>query len=162
MAAARAAGAVTVGLTCTVGSRLAETAGLVIETPTGAEVIAGSTRLKAGTAQKMVLSALSTVVMVRAGRTYGNLMVDLHASNAKLAARAARLVELATGAGASAAEAALAGAGGEVATAIIVLRTGAEPAAARRELAAHGGRVRETLQAAGVASGLPSERGGGR
>jgi N-acetylmuramic acid 6-phosphate etherase len=157
LSAARAAGALTVGVTCTVGSKLVEVAELMIETPTGPEVIAGSTRLKEGTAQKIVLSTLSTVVMVRAGRTYGNLMVDMRASNAKLRARATRLVELASGAGSSAAEGALAEASGEVKTAIVMLRTGSGPPQVRAELAAHGGRVRDTLEAAGVASGLPSD-----
>lgn len=156
---ARAAGALTVGVTNTPGSRLAETAELVIETPTGPEVIAGSTRLKAGTTQKLVLTTLSTVVMVRTGRTYGNLMVDMRASNTKLYARAARLVRLATAAEAGTAQAALAEADSEVKTAIVMLRTGMGPAPARQALTAHGGRIRETLAAAGVASGLPSEPG---
>ena len=90
--AARAAGAVTIALTADGDSHLARAAMVPIVVASGAEALAGSTRLGAGTAQKIVLSILSTAVMVRAGRVYDNLMVDVTATNAKLRARAVRLV----------------------------------------------------------------------
>ena len=117
--AARAAGALTVGLACNRGSALAAAADLGIEVEVGPEVLAGSTRLKAGTAQKLVLNLLSTALMVRLGRTYGNLMVDLRATNAKLRDRARRIVADATG---------------------------ADEDAVRRALAATDGRLRDALE----------------
>ncbi|MDQ1487244.1 MAG: N-acetylmuramic acid 6-phosphate etherase, partial [Actinomycetota bacterium] len=97
IAAARTVGARTIGFACVSGSPLAASCELAIEIPTGAEIIAGSTRLKAGSVQKVVLNAISTLVMVRLGRTYGNLMVDVVADNAKLRRRALRVVTQATG-----------------------------------------------------------------
>ena len=111
--------------------------------PVGPELLAGSTRLKAGTVQKVVLNALSTLVMVRTGRTFGNLMVDVRAANAKLRDRARRIVAAATATDLATAERLLGAAGGEVKTAIVAGLTGEPPAAARARLARCGGRVRE-------------------
>ena len=94
----RAAGALTVSLSCNRGAPLSGEAALPIEVLVGPEVLAGSTRLKAGTAQKLVLNMISTIAMVRLGKTYGNLMVDLRATNAKLRERALRIVQAVTGA----------------------------------------------------------------
>src|SRR5205085_11217226 len=98
IAHARSAGAVTVGVACNAGSELSAAVDHAIEVLVGPEFIAGSTRLKAGTAQKLVLNMLSTLTMVRAGRTYGNLMADVRVTNAKLRDRATRIVEQAAGA----------------------------------------------------------------
>ena len=111
----------------------------------GPEVITGSTRMKAGTAQKLVLNTISTVAFTRLGKTFGNLMVDVVATNAKLRARARRAVALATGASAEDADAALEAAGGEVKVAIVALLAGLDPDAARARLADAGGVVRRAL-----------------
>ncbi|MBH1936076.1 N-acetylmuramic acid 6-phosphate etherase [Streptomyces sp. AV19] len=145
---ARRAGALTVGLSCNAGSALGAAAEHAIEVVTGPELITGSTRLKAGTAQKLVLNMISTITMVRLGKTYGNLMVDLRASNDKLRARARRIVAQATGAGDAEIEAALAETGGEVKNAILVLLGGVDGPAAARLLAAADGRLRPALDAA--------------
>lgn len=147
VAQARSVGALTVAVTCNPGSPLAAAADHAIEVVVGPEVVSGSTRLKAGTAQKLVLNTISTVSMVRLGKTYGNLMVDVRAGNEKLRARAQRIVELATGCPPEEAAAALAGADGEVPTAIVTLLTGDEVTAARDALARAGGRVREAIRA---------------
>jgi N-acetylmuramic acid 6-phosphate etherase len=94
---ARSIGAATIGLSCNPQSALHEHADIAITPVVGPEVVSGSTRLKAGTATKMVLNMLSTGTMVRLGKTYGNLMVDLQARNAKLVERSARIVSLVTG-----------------------------------------------------------------
>ena len=107
--AAAAAGALTVAVVCARDSELGRLADHEVVAVVGPEVIAGSTRMKAGTAQKLVLNTISTVTMVRLGRTYGNLMVDVVASNAKLRARARRAVELATDASDAEVDAALGG-----------------------------------------------------
>jgi len=99
--AARARGALTVGLSCNEGTRLSAAADLSIEVVVGPEVVAGSTRLKAGTAQKLVLNMISTISMIRLGKTYGNLMVDLRVTNAKLRHRAVRIIRRFTGASGS-------------------------------------------------------------
>ena len=112
----------------------------------GPEVIAGSTRMKAGTAQKLVLNTISTVPMVRLGKTFGNLMVDVVAGNAKLRARARRAVELATGASEREVDAALEAAGGDAKVAIVSLLAASTPATARARLKASGGRVRRSLE----------------
>jgi N-acetylmuramic acid 6-phosphate etherase len=142
-AAAAAAGALTVAVVCDEGTPLAAAVDLPVEVPVGPELLAGSTRLKGGTVQKVVVNALSTLVMVRTGRTFGNLMVDLQAANAKLRDRARRIVAAATGADEATAAQLLDAAGGEVKTAIVAALTGEPPAAARARLARCGGRVRE-------------------
>ncbi|MDH6108500.1 N-acetylmuramic acid 6-phosphate etherase [Kitasatospora sp. MAP12-15] len=142
---ARALGALTVGLSCNAGSALAAAAEHGIEVVVGPELLAGSTRLKAGSAQKLVLNLISTLTMIRLGRTYGNLMVDLRATNEKLRARAHRILALATGADDATIERALAAADGEVKNALLMIlgRLDAPTAAAR--LARHQGRLRNAL-----------------
>ncbi len=142
---ARAQGALTIGLACNEHSALAAAAEHGIEIVVGPELITGSTRLKAGTAQKLVLNMLSTITMVRLGKTYGNLMVDVRASNAKLRARSRRIVALATGAGDPEIERALTESGGEVKTAILVLLADVDGPAAARLLADSGGHLRAAL-----------------
>jgi N-acetylmuramic acid 6-phosphate etherase len=144
--AAARRGALTIAVVGTSGSELAARAERVIEVDTGPEVIAGSTRMKAGTAQKLVLNTLSTVTMVKLGKTYGNLMVDVHASNEKLRARARRAVALATGAGPAEVDAAMTAAGGDAKVALVVLATGVDADAARDRLDAAGGVVRDAVR----------------
>jgi len=148
MHAAAAAGALTIGFACTAGSALGARCLLKIEVPTGAEVIAGSTRLKAGTAQKIVLNAISTLVMVRLGRTYGNLMVDADATNAKLRARAVRVVVQATGVDESRAVAALAEAGGSAKVAVVALLAGVSTKRAEEVVRVAAGQVRYAVSLA--------------
>ncbi|HEX5493829.1 MAG TPA: N-acetylmuramic acid 6-phosphate etherase, partial [Mycobacteriales bacterium] len=113
---ARSVGAFTGAVVCNTGSPMAEVADVAVEVVVGTEILSGSTRLKAGTAQKMVLNMISTLAMVRAGRTYGNLMVDVVATNDKLRRRVARIVAQAAGCGDEEAAAVLAAAGGEART----------------------------------------------
>ncbi len=145
---ARARGALTVGLACNPGSALAAAADHGIEVVVGPELLTGSTRLKAGTAQKLVLNMLSTITMIRLGKTYGNLMVDVRASNDKLRARSRRIVALATGARDTDIERALTEAGGEVKTAILVLLADVDGATAARLLEESGGHLRAALTSA--------------
>ncbi|KOX03475.1 N-acetylmuramic acid 6-phosphate etherase [Streptomyces sp. NRRL B-3648] len=142
---ARALGALTVGLSCNAHSALAAAAEHGIEVVVGPELITGSTRLKAGTAQKLVLNMLSTITMIRLGKTYGNLMVDVRASNDKLRARSHRIVSLATGAGDAEIEKALTETGGEVKHAILVLLAGVDGPTAARLLEKSGGHLRTAL-----------------
>ncbi|MFF9454640.1 N-acetylmuramic acid 6-phosphate etherase [Streptomyces flaveolus] len=145
---ARALGALTVGLACNAGSALAAAAEHGIEVVTGPELITGSTRLKAGTAQKLVLNMLSTITMIRLGKTYGNLMVDVRASNEKLRARSRRIVALATGAGDDEIERALAATDGEVKHAILTLLADVDGPTAARLLEDSDGHLRAALAAA--------------
>ncbi|HEV8635708.1 MAG TPA: N-acetylmuramic acid 6-phosphate etherase, partial [Chloroflexota bacterium] len=131
---ARRRGAATVGLACVARPLLAAACDVVIALETGREAVAGSTRMKAGTAQKMVLNAFSTALMVRLGKVYRNLMVDVQATNEKLRRRALRLVMESTGADDGAAAGALAAAGGSVKLAIAMLRLGLDAAEAARRL----------------------------
>ncbi|MFC9155901.1 N-acetylmuramic acid 6-phosphate etherase [Streptomyces bauhiniae] len=147
---ARAAGALTVGLSCNAGSALAAAAEHGIEVVVGPELLTGSTRLKAGTAQKLVLNMLSTITMIRLGKTYGNLMVDVRASNAKLRARSRRIVAQATGAEDADIERALTEADGEVKTAILILLAGVDGGTATRLLEDSDGRLRTALGKAGA------------
>ena len=142
LAYARVVGAFTVGVTANAGSEIGRAAEVAVEVVTGPEFVAGSTRLRAGTAQKMVLNMITTIAMVRLGKTYGNLMVDVQASNAKLRARAIRIVGLATGADPERAAAALAEAGGSVKEAILMIETGLDVDRARMLLAEHDGFLR--------------------
>jgi N-acetylmuramic acid 6-phosphate etherase len=144
--AATAAGALTVGVLCAEGSELGRVVDHEIVTVVGPEVIAGSTRMKAGTAQKLVLNTISTVSMVRLGKTFGNLMVDVVATNSKLRARARRAVALATGAADEEVDRAIAEAGGEVKVAIVSLLSGTDAAESRARLDAAGGVVRRALE----------------
>lgn len=144
---ARAIGAVTVGLTCNPDSAIAQRADISIAPVVGPEVVTGSTRLKSGTAQKLVLNMLSTASMVRIGKTYQNLMVDLGATNEKLVVRSIRIVMQATEASMPEAEAALARAGNDVKLAILTLLTGLELNAARDALGRAGGFLRRAIEA---------------
>ena len=143
--AARRAGALTVALVCADDSELGQLAEHEVAVVVGPEVIAGSTRMKAGTAQKLLLNTISTVTMVRLGKTYGNLMVDVVASNAKLRNRARSAVVIATGAPEAEVDAALEASAGDVKVAIVSLLTGLDAADARARLDAAGGVVRRAL-----------------
>ncbi|MCD9142978.1 N-acetylmuramic acid 6-phosphate etherase [Streptomyces albireticuli] len=145
---ARAAGALTIGLSCNAGSALGAAADHAVEVVVGPELITGSTRLKAGTAQKLVLNMLSTITMIRLGKTYGNLMVDVRASNEKLRARSRRIVALATGASDAETEAALEETGGEVKNAVLVVLGGVDGRTAARLLEEAGGHLRAALHLA--------------
>jgi N-acetylmuramic acid 6-phosphate etherase len=143
--AARELGALTVAVVCSKNTQLGALADFEVVAQVGPEVIAGSTRMKAGTAQKLVLNTISTVTMVRLGKTFGNLMVDVVASNAKLRERARRAVGQATAASEDEVDAALAAADGDVKVAIVSLLTDLDAPAARARLEAAGGAVRLAL-----------------
>jgi N-acetylmuramic acid 6-phosphate etherase len=143
--AAAAAGALTAAVVSTAGSQLAAMAELAVEVPVGAEVVAGSTRLKAGTAQKLVLNAFSTAVMVRRGRTLGDLMTSMRVANAKLRDRAVRICIAATGCGEEQAGTALAAAGDDISLAVVMLARDADAATARTLLDATGGNLRRAM-----------------
>ncbi|TDC69681.1 N-acetylmuramic acid 6-phosphate etherase [Streptomyces hainanensis] len=145
---ARTRGALTVGVSCNPGSPLAAAAHHGIEVVVGPELVTGSTRLKAGTAQKLVLNMISTISMIRLGKTYGNLMVDVRASNEKLRARSRRIVHLATGAPEPVIEAALTATGGEVKNAILTILGRVDADTADRLLADSHGHLRAALAAA--------------
>jgi N-acetylmuramic acid 6-phosphate etherase len=142
---ARGVDALTVGLVGNAGAELSAAVEHPIEVVVGPEFIAGSTRLKAGTAQKLVLNMLSTLTMVRLGKTYGNLMVDVRVTNAKLRDRAQRIVEQVANAGPEQAAAALEGADDDAKVAIVMLRTGASAGIARERLAVADGHLRRAL-----------------
>jgi N-acetylmuramic acid 6-phosphate etherase len=143
--AARAAGALTIGLANNPGSPVAAAAEVGITLDTGSEVISGSTRLKAGTAQKIALNTLSSALMVRLHKVHGNLMVDVMPTNAKLRRRAVALTVRVTGADPAAAEAALASCRFRVKVAAVMLRRGLDAPAAESALAAAGGNLRTAL-----------------
>ena len=128
---ARAIGALTVAITSSDASALVSAAVEAIVLPTGAEVLSGSTRLKAGTAQKIALNTLSTAIMVRMGKVYDNLMIDVVATNEKLRARAQRLVQTLTGADDARVRAALENAGGSAKVAVVMLARGIDAERAR-------------------------------
>ena len=142
---AKALGALTIALTCVPNSKLAEVADLAITPVTGPEVLTGSTRLKAGTATKLVLNMLSTGVMVRTGAVFGNLMVNLKPSNAKLVDRAHRIIAAATGCPTDRATQLLREAG-SVKVAILMELTGLPFAAANSRLKRAHGILRAALQ----------------
>ncbi|HYY63765.1 MAG TPA: N-acetylmuramic acid 6-phosphate etherase [Gaiellaceae bacterium] len=144
--AAAAEGALTVCIVSTPDSELARIAQHTIAVVVGPEVISGSTRLKAGTAQKLVLNAISTISMVRLGKTYGDLMVDVAGANEKQRARARRAVRLATGADDGEVDEALAAAGGSAKVAIVSLLAGVDTDTARARLGESAGSVRGALQ----------------
>ncbi len=144
---ARERGALTVGLSCQSGSRLSTAAELPIEVIVGPEVVSGSTRLKSGTAQKLVLNMISTITMVRLGKTYGNLMIDVRATNHKLRERAQRIVQHITGGSREDVSAALEAADNDIRVAALMLaRTESADAAAARLLRADGS-LRTALEA---------------
>lgn len=144
--AARQAGALTVGLSNNPGTPLLRAAECPVLLDTGEEVISGSTRLKAGTAQKIALNTFSSAVMVRLGKVYGNLMVDVRATNAKLEGRAVRLVRHATGTDEAVAREALSKSDGSVKVAIVTLRLGVSAEEAATRLEAHHGHARAALE----------------
>ncbi|MEX2559638.1 MAG: N-acetylmuramic acid 6-phosphate etherase, partial [Pirellulales bacterium] len=142
---ARGAGAYTIAISSNYESSVAAAAHLAITVVVGPEVLSGSTRLKAGTATKMVLNMLSTGAMVRIGKAYGNLMVDMRATNSKLVARARRIVSQLTALDPEQAERLLESCGGEVKTAVVVARCAVTPEAARQRLAGAAGQLRGAL-----------------
>jgi N-acetylmuramic acid 6-phosphate etherase len=139
--------AYTIGLSCNLASELESRVDLAISPIVGPEVISGSTRLKAGTATKMVLNMLTTAAMVKLGKTYGHWMVDLRATNHKLKLRSIRMVASIAKIDEPQAEALLQKCDGEVKTAIVVQLGGVSPDAARDLLAKHEGKLRTTLMA---------------
>jgi N-acetylmuramic acid 6-phosphate etherase len=143
--AARDSGALVIAIVNNPGAPLAPLGEIAIVLDTGPELISGSTRLKAGTAQKIALNTLSSSLMVRLNKVYGNLMVDLRATNAKLQRRALALTRRATGADGAAAAAALAASGARVKVAIVMLAAGLGAAEAEARLAAAEGSVRRAL-----------------
>lgn len=136
-------GALTVGITSVPGSPLAREVDIAIAPQTGPEVIMGSTRMKSGTAQKLVLNTISTVAMIRLGRTYGGLMVGVVPTNEKLRERARRNVVLATGASEERVDQALDAAAGDARVALVSLLAGVDADAARSRLEASDGSVRK-------------------
>jgi N-acetylmuramic acid 6-phosphate etherase len=152
--ASRAAGALTIGIASNPGTPLLVAAELPVLLDSGPEVIVGSTRMGAGTAQKAALNLLSTLVMIRLGHVYDGLMVNLRADNRKLRARSMRTLRHITGCSEDEAAAALASAGGAVKPAVLVLR-GATPAAAAALLDEAGGNLRKALSSAAASPSGP-------
>ena len=148
LAFAQRIGAITIGVTSNQGSPLTDRAQIAIVPTTGPEAIVGSTRLKAGTAQKLVLNLLSTAAMVRLGRVYDNWMVYLALTNRKLWQRGVRILEQAAGTSPRAAEHALRQSGHNLPAALVMLKTGASLRKALRWLAQSGGNVRRALETA--------------
>jgi N-acetylmuramic acid 6-phosphate etherase len=144
MAYAKSLGALTIAVTCVPVSAMARLAEIAIAVETGAEVITGSTRMKAGTATKLVLNMLSTGVMVRTGAVYGNLMVNLKPTNSKLVDRAQRIIMTATGCTHDRAVELLLE-GGTVKTAIVIEKLGIDRTAAEAKLTAAKGRLAAAL-----------------
>ena len=145
IAAARELGAVTAGISCTPDSELSRQVDIAITPLPGPEVIAGSTRMRAGTATKLVLNMISTTVMIRLGYVYGNLMVNVQPRNQKLADRATRIISEAAGVTYDRAAELLDASGRDVKTAIVMEKLAVNRAEAQQKLAAVGGRVREAL-----------------
>lgn len=143
--AARERGALAIGVAGNRGARMSADADIAIEVEAAPEIVAGSTRLNSGTAQKLVLNMLSTLAMVQLGKVHGNLMVDVLATNEKLRARAERIVIAATGCSPADAAAAISDAGGSVKLAIGILSSGRDVGAVRGALAASGDRLRDAL-----------------
>lgn len=147
IAYAKEQGALAIGVACNADTPIAQVVDIMIAPVVGPEVISGSTRLKAGTAQKMVLNMLSTGAMILLGKTFGNLMVDVQATNYKLRKRALSIVEKATGLDANAAQVIFDSSGGETKTAILAARANLSPEQARELLAQHGLALRAALNA---------------
>lgn len=146
VAEAKRMGALTVGLSCVPGSALAAAAAMAITPATGAEVLTGSTRMKAGTATKLVLNMISTGVMVRTGATFGNLMVNMRPSNGKLVDRAERIVMAAASCDRETASTTLRAAGNSVKVAVAMSRLGTDRAGAEARLAAAEGVLARVLR----------------
>jgi N-acetylmuramic acid 6-phosphate etherase len=140
-------GAFTGAISCCKNSRIGLAADFAVEVETGPEVLMGSTRLRAGTATKLVLNTLTTGAMILLGKTMGDLMVDFNPSNEKLRLRAVRIVALAADVSTDSASDALKTTDGQVKTAIVCLRSKLQPEAARDILTANGGRVNLALAA---------------
>jgi N-acetylmuramic acid 6-phosphate etherase len=154
VARARELGAVTVGISCTPDSELSRAVDIAIAPVTGPEIVAGSTRLKAGTAQKLVLNMLSTGAFVRLGYVYGNLMVNVQPKNHKLVDRARRIIAQATGVTYERASELLTASGSSVRVAILMGKTGMGRREAERRLTAAGGRIVQALRGLdGVSNG---------
>lgn len=142
---AKSLGAQVISLTCNPASEMAALADIAISPVVGPEAVTGSTRMKAGTAQKLVLNMLSTGAMIKLGKTYGNLMVDVQPTNLKLVARTRRIVMLATDATEEEAEAALSQCGNHPKTAILMLLKGVDAKEAQMLLKECGGRIKKAL-----------------
>ncbi len=156
LARARELGAVTALVTANPDAEVAVHADLLLAVRTGPEALTGSTRLKAGTAQKLVLNSFSTAVMIRLGRTWSNLMVDVVATNAKLRGRVVRILQEATGADAEQARQALDDADGELKPALLSMLAGVDAATARDAIAAHDGSVAHALTSLGGHAATPT------
>ena len=146
---ARALGAFTVAVTCVPGSAITRAVDVAIVPVVGPEVLAGSTRMKAGTAQKLVLNLLSTVTMIRLGYVTGNRMTNMRARNSKLQARSIRIVQAETGVDDAAAQVALEQAGGDLPSAIVMLKTRRRPDEAKAALASAHGIIAKAVAALG-------------
>ena len=147
---AREVGAFAIGFACNDGSALVQVADLMITPVVGPEVVSGSTRLKSGTATKMVLNMLTTGTMVQLGKTFGNLMVDLKATNTKLLIRTRRIVAMLTGLTEDQAEVQLGRCDGELKTAVVAYQRGVTPLEARELLHRAGGQLRGALEGLGM------------
>lgn len=142
---ARNRGAKTIAVTCNNSAPVEQLADITVVVEVGPEVVAGSTRMKAGTAQKLVLNMLSTGAMMRLGYVYSNLMVNLHLKNKKLVERGLTILQVAAGVDRAGAERALHAAGDSVPTALVMLKTGCTRAQAQRRLKAADGNVRQAI-----------------
>ncbi len=149
---ARQVGATTVSVACNKDSLVSSYADHAIEVEVGPEILTGSTRLKAATAQKLILNMISTTAMIRLGKVYQNLMMDLHASNQKLKERSLRIVMEATGAGYEEASLAMKATDNHVKTAIVMLETGRDCEAARAALGEASGFVKRAIEVVRTAS----------
>ncbi|MFM1651851.1 N-acetylmuramic acid 6-phosphate etherase [Brevibacillus sp. B_LB10_24] len=145
LAEAKARGAATISLSCNPSALIGQAADVAINVVTGPEVVTGSTRLKAGTAQKMVLNMLTTATMIKLGKVYGNLMVNVQATNYKLKERVKRIVMEVTGVSYAEAERLSEAAGGDARVAIIMQKTGASAEEAERLMQQTGGRIRQAI-----------------
>ena len=143
---AKEIGAASIALSCNLNSEISKCCDIAIEVDTGAEILAGSTRLKAGTAQKLVLNMISTVSMINLGKTYGNLMVDLQVNNIKLRDRAIRIIQAATKCDVERAQEALKEAQDQVKVAIVMILLGISANEARSSLKSANSRVRDALK----------------
>lgn len=150
LAYANELGATTVSLTCNPGSAMSQVAAIALTPVVGPEVVTGSSRMKAGTAQKLVLNMLTTGSMIRCGKVYGNLMVDVEATNQKLVQRQVNIVMQATDCGEATASAALTACGGHCKTAILMVLADLAADEAKALLSQHQGFIRQALQAAGA------------
>ncbi|MBR0575063.1 N-acetylmuramic acid 6-phosphate etherase [Proteiniclasticum sp. BAD-10] len=145
LAYAKALGAVTVSVSCVKDAEVSQVAQYPIEAVVGPEVVTGSTRMKAGTAQKMILNMISTTLMIQAGKVYGNLMVDVQATNAKLIVRAERIITTTTGLGKEEAKLLFEESGHSVKTAIVMAKKKTSRREAEALLEKHQGRIARAL-----------------